>query len=137
MQVTMKITGPIANGIPAQPDNLPGAGQKFIDVEVNFSGTVKDLKESICEALPGDSVQPDDIIMDRINHLQDNDILNDFGFDATYNWSNITISARPSQDAGGKKKKRKTKRKPKKRKIKGKTKKKKRNKKSKTLRRRR
>ena len=133
MKVVMRITGPIADGIQPVPANLPYAGQKFLEVNVNFSGTIKDLKENICEALPGDTILPNSINLGRINHLPDDTILNNYGFDGNYNWSNIIITG-PTSHGGGKRKKiRKTK----KRKLRGKTKKQKRNKKSKTRRRRR
>tara|TARA_B110000046_G_scaffold155884_1_gene166422 strand:+ start:127 stop:534 length:408 start_codon:yes stop_codon:yes gene_type:complete len=109
MIVAMKITGQIADGIQAVPDNLPNGGQKFLEVEVDFNGTIKKLKEAICEELPGDNVQPDDINLGRINHLPDNAILNNNGLDGNYIWSKIIITGQTAYGGGKRKKIRKTK----------------------------
>ena len=100
---------------------------------MDFNGTIKKLKEDICEALPGDNIQADDINLGGINHLPDNAILKDNGLDGSYNWSNIVIRGQTAHGGGKRKKRRKTK----KRKRRGKSKKQNRNKKSKTRRRRR
>ena len=95
MRVVMRINGPIADGIQPVPAGRPYAGQKFLGVEVDFSGTIRQLKEDICEALPGDSAEPDGINLiygGRINPFPDNAILNNHGLNGNLNWSNIMIT---------------------------------------------
>ena len=103
MIVVMQISGPIADGILPVPAGYPFAGQKFLEVDVNFSGTIKQLKEAICEELPGDSVEPDGINLiyrGRIIPFPDTAILNDHGLNGNLNWSNIVITGKTAHGGG-------------------------------------
>ena len=104
MLVIMEISGPISHGFPAIPDWYPIVnlrGRKYVEVDVNFNGTVRELKESICEMFPDDRARPENIRLSYIDaNFVNNDILRLVGLDGNFVWSNIMITGRNSAYGG-------------------------------------